>query len=139
MTLQRFGMICLMMFVWPLLSTHSERSSKPISLQKHIKTNFCLSQSLSMALTPAMSQVNDYSFFCFFCLLCLESVFRWRLSAIKILLELELERQVVANLIDCYITVNTVNTLQQKLERQVVPILLTVMSLLTLSTHCNRN
>ena len=31
MTLQRFGMICLMMYVWPLLSTHSEGSSKPIS------------------------------------------------------------------------------------------------------------
>ena len=30
MMLQRFGMICLMMFVQPLLSTHSERSSKSL-------------------------------------------------------------------------------------------------------------
>ena len=33
--LQRFGMICLMMYPQPLHSTHSERNSKPISLQKH--------------------------------------------------------------------------------------------------------
>ena len=38
--LQRFGMICLMMYVQLLLSTHSERSSKPISLCKHIHPNF---------------------------------------------------------------------------------------------------
>ena len=31
MMLQRFGMICLMMYVWPLLSTHLEGSLKPIS------------------------------------------------------------------------------------------------------------
>ena len=41
MTLQKFGMICLMMYVWPLLSTHSEGSSKPISLHTHIHPNFC--------------------------------------------------------------------------------------------------
>ena len=40
MTLQRFGMICLMKYVRPLLSTDSERSSKPTSLHKHIHPNF---------------------------------------------------------------------------------------------------
>ena len=43
-----------------------------------------------MVLTLAMSQFYDYSFLLFFCLVHLESVFRWRLGAIKILLELEL-------------------------------------------------
>ena len=39
-----------------------------------------------------MSQVNDYGISAFFCIERLESVFRWRLSAIKILLlELELK------------------------------------------------
>ena len=42
MMLQRFGMICLMMYVQPLLSSHSERSSKSISLLKHIHPNFLL-------------------------------------------------------------------------------------------------
>ena len=65
MMLQRFGMICLMIYILPLLSTHSERSSKPISLHKHIRPNFYVSQHLSVALTPAMSQVNDYSFLLF--------------------------------------------------------------------------
>ena len=65
MMLQRFGMICLMMYVRPLISTNSERSSKPISLHKHIHPNFCFSRFLSVALTPAMSQVNDYSFLLF--------------------------------------------------------------------------
>ena len=63
MMLKSFGMICLMMYIWPLLFTHSERSSKPISLHKHIHPNFCLSLFLSMALTLAMSKVNDYSFY----------------------------------------------------------------------------
>ena len=88
MMLQRFEMICLMMSVRPLLSTHSERSSKPISLHKHIHPNFSFSWFLSVALTLVMSQVNDYGF-CFFCLMHLESAFRRRLCAIKILLELE--------------------------------------------------
>ena len=62
--LQRFGMICLMMYVQPLLSTHSERSSK--SLCTSISSpNFSFSRFLSMALTPTMSQVNDYSFLLF--------------------------------------------------------------------------
>ena len=43
MLLQRSGMICLMVYVWLLLSTHSERSSKPISLHKHIYLNFSFS------------------------------------------------------------------------------------------------
>ena len=84
-----FGMICLMMYVQPLLSTHSERSSKPISLHKHIHPNFSFSQFLSVAPTLSMSQAHDYSSLFFFGLVHLESVFRWRLSAIKILLELE--------------------------------------------------
>ena len=85
----RFRMICLMMYIQPLLSTHSETNSKPISLHKHIHPNFCFCWYLSVALTPAMSQVNDYSFL-IFCLVQLESVFRWRLSTIKILLQLKL-------------------------------------------------
>ena len=88
MTHQRFGMICLMMYVRPRLSTHSEGSSKPISLHKHIHPNFRFPWSLSMALTLAMSQVYDYSFL--LCLVCLESVFRWRLGTIKILLKSEI-------------------------------------------------
>ena len=63
MTLQRFGMICLMMYVRRLLSTHSEGSSKLISLHKQIHPNFCFPWFLSVALTLAMSQVYDhYSF-----------------------------------------------------------------------------
>ena len=59
--LQRItGTICLTMYCQSLLSTHSRRSSKPISLDKHIHPNFCISWYLSLALTPAMSQVNDY-------------------------------------------------------------------------------
>ena len=86
MMLQRFGMICLMMYIQPRLSTHSERSSKPISLHKHIHLNFCLFWFLSVAPTPAML-VNDYSFRLF--LFSVPRVFfRWRLSAIKIQLEL---------------------------------------------------
>ena len=61
MTVQRFGMICLMMYVRPLLSTHSEGSSKPISLHEHIHPNFCSPWFLSVAPTHAMSQVYDYS------------------------------------------------------------------------------
>ena len=49
----------------PLLSTHSEKSSKPVSLNKHIHPNFSFSQFLSMAPTLAMSQANDYSFLLF--------------------------------------------------------------------------
>ena len=37
-----------------------------------------------------MSQVNDFTFLLFSCLGQLESVFRWRISAIEILLELQL-------------------------------------------------
>ena len=66
MTLQRFGMICLMMYVRPLLSTHSERSSKPISSHKHIRPDFCFPSFLSVVLTLAMSQVYDYSFLLLF-------------------------------------------------------------------------
>ena len=95
MMIQGFGMICLMMYVRPLLSSHSERSSKPISLHKHIHPNFCFSQFVSLALTFVMSQVNDYSFFCFFCLVHPESVFRWRLSTIKILLEFSLWSEIM--------------------------------------------
>ena len=65
MMLQRFGMICLMMYVRPPLSTHSEGSSKHISLHKHKYPNFCFPWFLSMALTLAMSQVYDYSFLLF--------------------------------------------------------------------------
>ena len=39
MMLQRFGMICLMMYVRPLFFTYLERSSKPISLKKHTHPN----------------------------------------------------------------------------------------------------
>ena len=59
--LQRFGMICLMMYVQPPLFTNSERSSKPISLHKHIHPNFSFSQFPSVAPTLAMSQAHDYS------------------------------------------------------------------------------
>ena len=55
-------MICLIMYVWALLSTHSERSLKPISLHKHIHPNFSFSQFLFVVLTLAMSMVIDYSF-----------------------------------------------------------------------------
>ena len=41
---------------------HSERCSKPISLNKHIQHNFCFYWFLSMVLKVIMSQVNDYSF-----------------------------------------------------------------------------
>ena len=51
MTLQRFGMICLMMYVRPLLSTHSEGSSKPISSHKHICPDFSSPSFVSVALT----------------------------------------------------------------------------------------
>ena len=50
---------------WPLLSNHSERSSKPISSHKHIHPYFCFSWFLSAVLTPAVSEVNDYSFLLF--------------------------------------------------------------------------
>ena len=76
MMLKRFGMICLMMHFRPLLSTHSDRRSKSISLQKHIHCNFCFSQYLYVGMIPAMPGVNDYNF-CFFYMVCLESVFRW--------------------------------------------------------------
>ena len=66
MMLQRFGMICLMMYVRPLLSTHSEGSSKPISSHKHICPDFCFPSFLSVVLTLAMSQVYDYSFLLLF-------------------------------------------------------------------------
>ena len=66
MTLQRFGMICLMMYIRPILSTHSKGSSKPISSHKHIHTDFCFPSFLSVALTLAMSQVYDYSFLLLF-------------------------------------------------------------------------
>ena len=59
----------VMMYVWPLLSILSERSSKSMSLHKHIHRNFSFSQFLSVALILAMSQVNDYSLllFLFWC------------------------------------------------------------------------
>ena len=85
--LQSFGMICLMMYVQPLLSTRSKRNSKPISLHKHIQPNFCFSWFLSVALTRAICLRLMFLVFHFFCLVCLQSVFRWRLSIIKILLE----------------------------------------------------
>ena len=66
MTLQRFGMICLMMYVRPLLSTHSEGSSKPISSHKHIRPDFSSPSFVSVALTLAMSQVYDYRFLLLF-------------------------------------------------------------------------
>ena len=66
MTLQRFGMICLIMYVRPFLSTHSEGSSKPISSHKHIRPDFCFPLFLSVALTLAMPQVYDYSFLLLF-------------------------------------------------------------------------
>ena len=65
MTLQIFGLICLMMYVRPRLSTHLEGSSKPISLHKHIHPNFCFHWFVSVALLLAMSQFNDYSFLLF--------------------------------------------------------------------------
>ena len=59
---QRFGIIYLMMYVQPLLSTHSERNSKAFSLHQNIHSNLCFSRFLSMVLTPVRSQVNDYRF-----------------------------------------------------------------------------
>ena len=79
MTLQRFGMICLMMYARPLLSTHSEGSSKPISLRKHVHPNFCSPWFLSVALTLAMSQGYDYSFLLLF-------------GAPRVCLEMEIKR-----------------------------------------------
>ena len=60
-------MICLMIYIQPL-SLHSIRKIKlkPISLHKHIHPDFCFSRCLSLAL-----------------------ILRWRLSAIKVLLDLE--------------------------------------------------
>ena len=52
--------------VRPLLSTHSEGSSKPISSHKHTHPDFCFPSFLSVALTLAMSQVYDYSFLLLF-------------------------------------------------------------------------
>ena len=65
MMLHRFGMICLIMYFWPLLSTLSERSSKPISWHKHnhpMILIYAFSDFLCVALTPVMSQVNEYRF-----------------------------------------------------------------------------
>ena len=63
--LQIFGMICMMIYIQQLLSSHSERSLKPIALHKHIHPNFCTLWSLSRSLTTAISQVNEYSFLLF--------------------------------------------------------------------------
>ena len=63
-------------------SLHSFRKKLETVLFKHIHPNFSFSQFLSVALTLAMSQADDYSS-PLFGLECLESVFRWRLSAIR--------------------------------------------------------
>ena len=56
-------------------SLHSfTKSSKPISLHKHIHPNFSFFQFLSVVPNLAMSQANDCSFL-LFCLVHLESVF----------------------------------------------------------------
>ena len=47
-----------------------------------------------------MSQAYDYSF-SVFCLVHLESVFRWRLGAIKILLELEIKEGNDTKVVPC--------------------------------------
>ena len=60
MMLQRFGMICLMMYTRPFLSTHSERSSKPISAQSY-PPEFLLFPLSLRGTDPAMTQVNNYS------------------------------------------------------------------------------
>ena len=67
MMLQRYAMTFLMIYLQPLLSTHSERITKLISLQKDINPNFSFSQFLSVAFTPAMARVNDYIFFSLWC------------------------------------------------------------------------
>ena len=70
-------------------SLHSfRRKLKTYLFHKHIHPNFCFPWFLPVALTLAMSQVYDFSFL-LSVLVCLESIFRWRLGAIKILLELE--------------------------------------------------
>ena len=60
MTLQRFGMIYLMMYFWPLLSTHSKCLLKTYIFAQAYPP--CFHRFLSMVLTLAMSQVYDYSF-----------------------------------------------------------------------------
>ena len=75
-------LLAMMMYVWPLLSIHSGRSSKPISLQKHIHPNFCLFQVSHRGADPCIFPVDDYGFLFFFSVMWPESVFR-RLCAIK--------------------------------------------------------
>ena len=63
MMLQGFGMICLMKYIRPLLFTHS-KEAQSLSLCPSISTlisDFSVSLSF-VALTPSISQVNDYSF-----------------------------------------------------------------------------
>ena len=57
---KHFGLSFAFAFTFP---THSERSSKSISLQKNIHSNFCF--SWLVALTPAMSLVIDNGFLLF--------------------------------------------------------------------------
>ena len=78
---------------WCTLSNYSPliQKAQNLSLCKSISTRISAFPGISVALTPAMSQVNDYSSLHFFCLVHLESVFKSRLSTLKILLELYLE------------------------------------------------
>ena len=86
MMLQRFGMICLMMYVQPLLSTYLERSSKPITLQKPYPPKFLLFRVLFHDPCCLGLMIMDC---CFFCIMRLKPFCRWRLSTIKVLLDLE--------------------------------------------------
>ena len=87
MMLQRFGMICLMMYV-QLFSPLIQKEAQNLSL--------CTSMSTLSSLFPGFTPWRRLFLcprliiivLCFFGLVRLESVFRWRLSTIKILLEL---------------------------------------------------
>ena len=74
---------CTFSYFSPLIQKEAQAQE-----HKHIHPN-SFSRFVSTALTLAMSQANGNSFSAFLCLVHLQYVFRWRLSTVKILLELE--------------------------------------------------
>ena len=86
MMLQRFGKICLK-YIRPLLSTHSERSSKLISLHKHIHPCFCF-PGFFLWRWPLCLRLM-LMFFLLFLFVVPTVCLQMESNAIKILLELE--------------------------------------------------
>ena len=80
-------MICLIMYVYPLLSTHSEGRRKPLC--KSIPTLVSgFGQVFGADPSAMFVAINDYGFLLFF-IMYLESVFKWGLSTIKVVVELK--------------------------------------------------